>query len=304
MHAACPARTSFEERVEHRVAGSPDTLERVRVAVTITREAGANGSNEGDAWRAVLRVTDIARHTATHEVVDPSCSALVDALGLLVALSGDAAPRPEPAVVKRPATLEGEITAVVDSPDPGRNETADDALGVAVAVVTSLRSGVGPAPSLGIGVGGALDWAADGWWAPRIELSLSRLESSEGQLPGGVEMRFVALLAVASACPLRLLGADAWSLRPCLDLELGQLTGFGSGRAVVGQAPRRSPWLGAGASLRLHVTPFRVAPVHLGAALGANLPAYRHEFYFSPDIEGFVVPSLAWNAAATLSWSF
>ena len=103
---------------------------------------------------------------------------------------------------------------------------------------------------------------------------------------------------------MRLLGGDAWSLRPCLDLELGQLTGFGSGRAVVGQAPRRSPWLGAGASLRLHVTPFRVAPVQLGAALGANLPAYRHEFYFSPDIEGFAVPLLAWNTAATLAWSF
>lgn len=306
VHAACPSRASFEERVGRRVAGSPDVLERLRVAVAIQREARAHGAVEDGAatWRAVLRVTDLEQHTATHEVADPSCSALVDALSLLVALSGDAAPRPAPAASELPATLEGEASAAMDSPTHESGHKAGAAFGAGVAVVTSVRSGVGPTPSLGIGVGGALEWSTEGWWAPRVELSLSRFESSEVRLPGDVEMRFVALFAVASACPLRLLGADAWSLRPCLDLELGQLTGLGSGRAVVGQVPRRSPWLAAGASLRLHVVPLRVAPLQLGAALGASLPAYRHEFYFSPDIEEFVVPSVAWNAAATLAWSF
>jgi hypothetical protein len=118
-----------------------------------------------------------------------------------------------------------------------------------------------------------------------------------------VAIRFDSLLANVSVCPLRGIGTEALWLRPCLDLEAGRLTGHGSGRAVARGEPRRTPWLAVGTSLRAAIVPFG-GPIQLGAALGASLPLFRHEFYFSPGIEGFSVPSVGWNGSAQAAWLF
>jgi hypothetical protein len=277
------------------------------VSVSISPQiSAANGaSGRGPAgWLAALEVTDLEQRTARHEVADPSCSSLVHALGLLVALRADAAPAARPPAelaAPGPAGV-GEPAAPVDAPsDPKRRGPA--ALRVGAVVSANARSALAPEVALGFGLGVALEWAGEGAWAPRLELSLSQLESSALQLPGEAAMQFEALLVSASACPVRLLGTPDVSLRPCVDLEVGKLTGEGSGLAVSGAEPRRAPWLGAGLSLRAHLRPWG-GPVQLGAALGASLPLYRHEFFFAPDIQGFEVPLVGWNGAGTLAWLF
>jgi hypothetical protein len=254
-----------------------------------------------------LRLTDLEQRTTTRDLVDPSCAALVHALALLVALGVDAAPEAEPPApewVPRPVGVDGGAEGSVDAaPTSQAHGVAGEAFRIGAAVSGSVRSALGPEPALGIGVGATLEWAGEGLWASRLELSLSRLESPKVLLSAEAALHFEALLASASACPMRLLGAEDWALRPCVDVEVGQLTGYGSGRAVVGAEPRRAPWFGAGLSLRGDVVPFG-GPVQLGAALGASLPLYRHEFFFAPDINGFAVPPVGWNASGALAWLF
>jgi hypothetical protein len=286
----------------------------VRVSVDISPDIsepsvpGAPSSPaSGAAWHAVLRLTDLEQHTVTHEVEDSSCSALVRALGLLVALQADAAPEPKPSgVALAPARFGADSSAAAPfdaTVSRAAREKEADAFQVSAVVLARYHGALAPEPAVGIGVGAALEWAGEGWWVPRFELSLARLGSAAMQLPGEVTLRFDALLASVSACPLRVLGGQTWALWPCADLEVGQLTGHGGGRAVVRAEPRRAPWLAPGLSLRAHVAPFG-GPVQLGTAVGASVPLYRHDFFFAPDLEGFAVPPVGWNAAGTLAWLF
>lgn len=87
-HAGCPTEGRFREQVEQRLAGSPEALARVRVSVRISRNISAlerSSPQGGGDFRASLRVMDLEHRSATRELGDDSCAALVRALGLLVA---------------------------------------------------------------------------------------------------------------------------------------------------------------------------------------------------------------------------
>ena len=234
--STCPSEASFREQVEQRLARSPEAFGRVRVSVGISRDiSGQSGASPSGsvAWHAALRLTDLEQRTTTHHVVDPSCAALVRALALLVALGADAAPQAEPPArewAPRSVGAEGGAEGRVDAPHaPSGHGVAGEALRIGAAVSGSVRSALGPEPALGFGVGATLQWAGEGRWAPRLELSLSHLESPKVELATEAALHFEALLVSASACPVRLFGAEDWALRPCVDVEAGQLTGYGSG---------------------------------------------------------------------------
>jgi hypothetical protein len=300
--AGCPSASRFRDRVEQRLSGALEALGRARVSIEIARR-DANQTERG-GWISQLTIGAAGAKTTTSEVTDTSCSALVEALALLVALRIDSAPEPATAAFELRLPSAPEPGAPVDV--PRRTETGGESAEVyriGAVLLGGIRSAMGPEPALGLGAGVTLEYGHGELWAPWFELSVWRLETSEVALEGGATVRFTSLLASASACPVRLLGTAAFWLRPCLDLDAGALTGNGSGSTVVQAEPRRAPWLAFGPSVRVAATPFG-GPIRLGAALGASLPLLRHEFYFSPNIEGFSVPWVGWNGSVGAEWLF
>jgi hypothetical protein len=300
--SACPSASSFRQQVEQRLARVLDALGRARVSVAISRD---DSSGAGPArWRSELTIGEQAEPATSTEVADASCAALVQALALMVALHVDATPAAtttslEPALAdaREPAQpIDRHASALASAASPKQ-------LRFGAAVLGSVRSALGPDPALGFGVGVTLQWAQAGVWAPWLEVSASHLATGEVARPGGTAMRFDALLADARLCPLRAIGTEALWLRPCIDLEAGQLTGRGSGNGLVRAEQRRTPWLTPGASLRAAVIPLG-GPLQLSAAFGASFPLFRHEFYFAPNIEGFSVPRVGWNSSGQAAWLF
>ena len=295
---ACPPAWSFREQVEQRLSGDLDALSRVRVSVTILQDRSSDTVRP--LWRSELSLGQPGQPATSTEVADGSCGALVQALALVVALRVDAAPDPEtlatvPAPSEAPPIDRGALPTGVPESRPFR---------VGAAVLGSVRSPLGPEPALGVGLGVTLQWAQADFWAPRLEVSASRLETGEVERPRETTVRFDALLASASLCPVRLLGSEAFWLRPCVELEAGQLTGRGGGRSLVGRAEAsRAPWLAAGASLRAAAIPW-AGPIELSAGFGASFPLLRHEFYFAPNIAGFSVPVVGWNGSGQAAWLF
>jgi hypothetical protein len=159
-----------------------------------------------------------------------------------------------------------------------------------------------PSPALGAGVGINLDWQQEGIWSPWLQLSGEVLQSSQ-QLRGTALQSELQITALnTTLCPLRLLAHDTWSLRPCVALEAGRITGTGTGSALLRREERHGLWLSSGVSLRAAVSLW--APLELSTALGATLPWVRHEFFFAPDIVAFQVPALGWRATGSLTGMF
>jgi hypothetical protein len=296
--SACPPASSFREQVEQRLSGDLDALARARVSVAILQDRSSGAGRP--LWRSELSLGQPGQPATSTEVADGSCGALVQALALVLALRLDAAPEPE---TRATVPAASEAPSVDRGPEAGR-AAESRLLRVGAAVLGSVRSPLGPEPALGVGVGVTLQWAETGRWAPRLEVSASRLATGEVALPRETTVRFDALLATASLCPARLLGSEAFWLAPCVELEAGQLTGNGGGRSLVALAePSRAPWLAAGASLRAAAIPWG-GPIELSAGFGASFPLLRHEFYFAPNIEGFSVPAVGWNGSGQAAWLF
>jgi hypothetical protein len=303
--ANCPNESAFRMLVQQRLVDSGEALERLRVRVDISRRAGS-GSLIGS-----LRVDDAAGRHLEREVADPSCTALVHALSLVVALStDDSASAPGTAVGAQPPPRQlGDDWG--EAPDPFAPEPLDqrpperrDSFALGPLVIASLQSALAPEPLLGVGLGAAFEWEAAGPWSPRLEVAGVRFERSEATLSSGLLLtRYEAWIGSASLCPLRLGSGEPWSLRPCADLDAGRLTASGSGRGVISPQQRHAPWASTGLSLRAAVAPFS-GPVQLVATLGGFLALFQHEFYFAPDIEAFEVPAFGWRASARAALAF
>jgi hypothetical protein len=113
---------------------------------------------------------------------------------------------------------------------------------------------------------------------------------------------FDAVLASASACPLRFSARSRWSLRPCLEVEVGRLSVAGSGPTLVEALEQRALWLSTGLSLRGDVVFW--GPLHLSTSVGGSVPLARNEFFYAPDLLAFQVPALSWQATGSLAVTF
>jgi hypothetical protein len=312
--AACAGPAAFQAMVLRRLVAPPEALERTRVRVDITEGPGAG------ALLGRVSAREASGASTSRDVADTSCHALVNALSLVVALSVDEAspaheaPRSEPSPAARSPGVTGagwgsDLAELreqpeVDSAASTSVATARAAFRAEPLLRAAVQSAVAPELALGFGAGVALEWAGQGLWRPRLELVGMVLDSPSLSLPLlYAEIEIDAVLVNASFCPLDLAAADVWSLRPCLDLDVGRLTASGTGFDVRRPGQRHAPWLSSGMSLHGGVAPW-AGPVQLSVLLGGFVPMARHEFYFSPGIAAFDVPVAGWRASAGLGVTF
>ncbi len=294
----CPDRDAFQQGVERRVTRPLEVaFAELRLGVSITRAA----TTGLPSWAGKLDVTDAAGLTSSRELHGSSCPQLLEALTLLAAVAADAAhsmnaaplstpgeqPAMDPAVT---AGLAAEAARDVGTPPFATPEGAR--AGPLLYVV--LQNAATPDPELGFGAALSLDWPARGYWAPSLQLGAYRVRGRELPVgPAGIQARFELLAAHAVACPLRLPARGIWSLRPCLELDLGELGGEGNGSALIRGANRAGVWASSGLSVRAEISPW--TPLSISTSLGAVLPWTRHAFYFAPDTEAFSVPRLGFR---------
>lgn len=180
---------------------------------------------------------------------------------------------------------------------------APDEPALGVGFVGAVQSNLAPAPTLGFGVALSLELPERGAWTPWFQWAVMSFDATTTPLGSSdVQARFRALLASASACPVRLATFGRGSIRPCVDPDLGRLTVSGRGVAVERAAEHHTAWLSAGISFRASLALW--GPLELSCWIGPNLSLSRHEFVFAPDIEAFRVSALGWRGAAAGAVTF
>lgn len=152
-------------------------------------------------------------------------------------------------------------------------------------------------PAIEFGLGVALEWSATkfrpwafvgGYWGEGAEV---------GVVATAARVRFERRALHAVGCPVSWKWFSAVTAQPCLDLDLGVLSGEGSG--VADSSQQHSPWLTTGAQLRI------AARVHervqLSAMAGGVVPLWRPRFYFEPQVIAFEVQPIGFRAGLSLS---
>jgi hypothetical protein len=287
--AACPSEQAFRRTLQQRVSQPlSDAFARVRLELRVAWTA--------DARMLVgrLSVKDAAAVVTTREVESGSCASIIEALSLVAALSADGSPRPELVAAAQPRDQGA------TSPVSARAERSEFRAGPTLLAL--MDSAAAPSPALGVGVGINLLWQRQGSWSPWLQLSGERLQNRQRLGDTALESQLELTALNATLCPLQLLAHETWSLRPCVALEGGRITGTGTGSALVQRAARHAVWLSSGLSLRAGVSLW--GPLELSTSVGATLPWVRHEFFFAPDIVAFRVPALGWRAAGSVTAMF
>jgi hypothetical protein len=282
---SCPAELAFRRALGERL-GRPlgDAFARLRLEVKIT--SGASGSG----WVGQLSVKDETGTATTREIAGASCDSVFAALSLLAALSADGAPAPEPVQ---------SFDTVADTGVSLHAERERGGLRAGPAVWALLDSSVAPQLATGFGAGVLLEWRSDDAWSPELQLGALSLRSERQADAQSVGSRFAVSALQGSFCPLRVLSSQTWSVRPCVQLEVGRISGEGVGSALARSTERHGLWLSSGASLQGGAVVW--GPLTLGAAIGATFPWVRHEFFLEPDTLVYRVPAVGWRAGASLT---
>jgi len=261
-------------------------------------------SAEPAAYSGVIEIVDGPEHTR-RVVAGAECGEVAEALSLIAAMGLDAGARSgaveNASSAAAPAPAESDDGAVREPSPVGAGAHEELVLGIGALAVAHGAA----APGAAWGVGGALavEWLADAW-QPALLVSAFRATGDDVQLAGGTaHARFELLAAAAQLCPLRFPVHGRWALRPCLELELGQLSGTSSGAAVRGATTRSGVWSSAGVGVRGDADVW--GPLRVSASVAAVAPLARHEYTFSPDTTtAFRVPALSLRATAWLGVLF
>jgi hypothetical protein len=299
--ATCPDAHAFRSAVERRRA-RPTTAadDGIRSSVEIT------SSRSPVAYSGAIEVSLGGEHTR-REVAGAACAEVVEALSLIAAMALDAGAGS--ADVERGPRVEASASAESDdardreqpAPEPAPDTFQDLVLGAGALAIA--HGAAAPRTAWGAGVGLALEWTARAW-QPALLVSAFRATGGDVLLAGGAaRARFELLAGAAQLCPLRVPGRGRWALRPCLELELGQLSGTSSGSAVRGAATRSGVWSSGGLGLRGDVGVW--GPLRISASISAVAPLARHEYSFSPDATtAFRVPALSLRATGLVGVFF
>ncbi len=242
------------------------------------------GTSPGRA-EAQLVIRDPEGRESSRELVGRDCDELVEALGLIVALTVDADARTDPV---------SELTPALDVP-PARETTADsaqsgDGAGAAELPPTSrwtYGGGVhgiavsGIAPGILPGVVGFVEAAKTGeaWWLPAARLSLRRAQAGGFEAEGGTAA-FRVTTAGLELCPTHLPPSASVGIRPCVFGEVGVLRAAGSNTIEPRSVDHR--WIGLGPSARLELVP--VTGLMLEVRFAAEIPTVRGRFLFAPEV--------------------
>jgi hypothetical protein len=299
--ASCPEEPRWRAALAARVPERVARLLASQLRVHITRGGGARALGYTGTL-ATAGSTGVER-----EVRGQTCVEVIEALALVAvltrALDADAAITPPP----QPPTGDGwllshaqELALAEEPPPPVPPPAASPRLHWGLSAFTWLGSPAAPGPSLDYGLGVHGEWSGSSW-QPWLMLGAYTGGAQRARAPGNAaEARFRHLALQAVGCPWRFPRSSALGLRPCLDLDLGRLTGEGIG---VASARRRSwPWLSTGAELRLEWAP--LAELQLAAMLATVIPLTHPRFYFLPELTSFEVPILGFRAGASASLRF
>lgn len=285
VEGSCPARDVFDARVLARLGERSVRSDGVQLGVEIVRGASVDQPN---TYQGRLHAREEGAMASTREVQGASCSEVIEALALLAALS----------LETRSGALASEPVEPPPEPEPPPSSTSWRLGPLALALAQSAAA---PEGGLGAGVGVGLQAPAYGLLRPWLMLAVYRTLPSSAALPDSIaQARFHLTAAYAVGCPVRWPVEGWWSLRPCIDLDVGRLTGRGLGSERI--ETRRGLWASAGLAGRGEVHVW--GPVWLAALVGAVVPFSRHEFYFAPDAVVFRVPAIGWRGAGFVSLLF
>lgn len=305
---ACPDEGSFVARIRARTA-------RARLAwageaartFTVVTEAGPPPSGH-------VIVTGGDRPEGTRWVQGDTCSDVVDALALVVALAID--PRASSPAEARPLTAASmpassapPSLALPDSPPdvpsaspapraPVRTSRADDTAPEGSVSEPTLKSGAfsagadfavatGVAPNALLGAAPYVGWRAKSARVldPSIRLAFMRAGSGNVVVPSGGSATFTWTVGRIDACPV------AWPrgvLRTtaCVRVEAGALEAAGAD--IVAARTRLRPWVAAGPVARAEWS--FVWAVFLDAEIGALFRVTDDRFVFLPSTLVYEVP--------------
>jgi hypothetical protein len=196
----------------------------------------------------------------TRKIRGRDCDEVLEAIGLIIALSSIERDQEPPARKETPAAPPA--APIVPSTPPEIRRWAFGGGVQAVALV-----GVAPSPLPGVGAFFDVARSGDGF-APAFRLGVQEaIRTGLREPEGTASFRLVA--GVAELCPVALGVSDSWTLRPCAHASYGSLRASGS---VSGNVTTEShPWATAGLALRLEWAWSRIASIELAGGSSAAL---------------------------------
>jgi hypothetical protein len=279
----CPDETAFVTRVRARTA-------RMRLAGA--SEAVRSFTVEVESGRSALGrvvVEDRDHSQSTRQVRADTCSDVVDALALMVALAVD------PTSVAPTAATSSEAPPAVSSSTESRLSTASPRLGGAVfggadfAVATDVTPRTLLAGSPYVGWRSA---TAERLFAPSLRAAFIRAGSGMLGVPGGTA-EFTWTVGRLDGCPIAW-PRGALRVTECVRVEAGTLEA-GAGMGVPAPRTALRAWLSAGALARAEWS--FLPPIFIDAEAGAVLRVMQDRFYFNPAMTtAFQVPPLGVTA--------
>lgn len=301
---ACPAQSEFEASLDARLRAPPSDV-TVSLAVAI-HDHPQNPPPE--RYRGELGMTPAGdARTATpqtqREVHGATCREVVEALSLIAALSLEASPSaPQPSL----PSDERARTAPTAPPEPTRDAAPERGapahatnawtLGPLAFALAQTATAPGWSPALGVGI--SLSPPTRSGSAPLLLLGVYGMPTQEARLEGtNPRGRIDLLAAYFAACPWRWPASTRAGLRPCLDLDLGRMTGRGFGGSS--SFTRRGLWASVGLGVSGEVN--LAGPLWLSGLVAGALSLTAHEFFFAPDYVIYEVPWLGLRAGAFLS---
>jgi hypothetical protein len=298
----CPNANEFRSAIARRVSLPLDAaFDGLRLELSIEAEA----SSTPQTLLGKLTITDRGAVSSTREVRASACGELIEALSLVAALGADVARRgrPSDAPLSAPSDTTGSAAAPEDLSVTALVSTPPDTFRIGPELYVLVQDVATPDTELGIGLGLSVALPSRGLWAPWLELGGYRVQSDETSIgAASIQARFALIAARAVVCPLRLPARGIWSLQPCVELDIGRLSGSGGGSAITRPTEQGGLWASSALSLRAELEPW--APLRLSASFGAVVPWTRHEFFFAPDTVAFRVPALGFRGTIAGSLLF
>jgi len=240
---------------------------------------------------------------AVRTIIVPTCDEVWSTFALTLALAFAELPTPPAARVKEPPGSEpkGVSPSGRKTNFPAR-ATGPRALRFAIGNTARISWGIGPAPSVTVGIFAELEADRGGRpFSPAVRLGAFVTEPSSALVPGptgtGVQefARFTLQSAEIEFCPFRF--AAAIVLRPCARGEIGRLRGattnytFPNGSTLSSPEEKDEVWSTLELSLSARWEPVRPWFVQIDGAVGPALS--RPEFVSKAGVRVHEVPVFA-----------
>lgn len=294
----CPERQAWHAALSVRLL---DAAAAARLAQRLTLEIRRSEQDAGEYVGAID-----GRPGAAREVRGATCEEVLEALSLITAIGAEPASTPPPEPDRAPAASAWELSPaemrrLLEQDDASAPAPAAVAgVGLGVTTFALLETTASPRLGLNYGIGASLRWRTE-TLEPWLFVGIYRGVGEQVAVPdSGALTRFTRWSTYVVGCPLRWALHDAVALRPCLDLDLGQLTGEG---LEVGSARRRRALLAStGLELRLEWSPWPA--LQLSAMFGGVVPLARPRFYLRPQLTTFEVAPVGLRAGGLASLLF